>query len=220
MFGTISLIILFLIIFSAVLLIHEFGHFIVAKISRIRVLEFGLGFPPRLWGFNMGGTVYSINLIPFGAFVKMPGEDDEGIPGAFANTPPKTRLAILAAGPIMNALLAIALFTVMFMLPRDVPVGSLIVQEVSNNSVAHGAGIRPGDVILRVDGAMVESEDGLQSLVNAKKDVSMEWIVERGNDHVPIAIKPNPNPQENQWKSTNVLVGTVVITRVEDDSPA
>ena len=91
---------------------------------------------------------------------------------------------------------------------------------MSNNSVAHGAGIRPGDAILRVDGAIVESENGLQSLVNAKKDMSMEWIVERGNDHVPIAIKPNPNPEENQWKSTNVLVGTVVITRVEDDSPA
>ena len=86
MFGTISLIILFLIIFSAVLLIHEFGHFIVAKISRIRVLEFGLGFPPRLWGFKMGGTVYSINLIPFGAFVKELDKilgSDPGVPQEF-----------------------------------------------------------------------------------------------------------------------------------------
>jgi regulator of sigma E protease len=218
--GTIFLIILFLVIFSAVLLIHEFGHFIVAKIARIRVLEFGLGFPPRLWGFNVGGTVYSINLIPFGAFVKMPGEDDEGVPGAFANTSSRTRLAVLAAGPIMNVLLAIALFTTMFMVPRDVPVGSLIVQEVSNNSVARVAGIRPGDAILRVDGAIVKSGDELQSLVNAKKGMSMEWIVERSSDQVPIAIKPNPNPEENQWKARDVLVGTVVITRVEDDSPA
>ena len=82
MLELVALIALFLVVFSILLLIHEAGHFFVAKASGITVLEFGMGFPPRLWGIRRGGTVYSVNALPFGAFVRMLGEDDPTEPEA------------------------------------------------------------------------------------------------------------------------------------------
>ena len=97
----------FIPILSVMMFVHEFGHFVTARLSGITVQEFGFGLPPRLWGFKgKNGVIYSINWIPFGAFVKMLGEEDPTAPGSFASKRRSIRAIVLAAGSAMNFLLA------------------------------------------------------------------------------------------------------------------
>lgn len=99
---------IFIIVIGVLVIVHEFGHFITAKRAGMKVEEFGFGFPPRLWGFKKGETIYSINWIPFGGFVKIYGEDGEhrDAPRSFASKPIGTRLGVIVAGVVMNFLLA------------------------------------------------------------------------------------------------------------------
>src|SRR5881275_1399804 len=97
-------------ILSIMMFVHELGHFVTARLFGITVLEFGFGLPPRIWGFKRNGVVYSINWIPFGAFVKMLGEEDPSAPGSFASKGKLTRCIVLAAGSAMNFLMAVLLF--------------------------------------------------------------------------------------------------------------
>src|SRR5215469_398585 len=105
-------------VFGMLVLVHEFGHFLTAKWAGIRVEEFGIGFPPRLFGIQRGETLYSINLLPIGGFVRMPGENGETAdasgqfdPRSFAAKPAGKRALVLVAGVTMNVLLAIVLFS-------------------------------------------------------------------------------------------------------------
>src|SRR3989344_8670702 len=103
----------FIPVLALLIFVHEFGHFIVAKKSGVRVDEFGFGFPPRIWGKQVGETFYSINLLPFGGFVRVFGEDSEGAqdPRSFVRKPLFTKMLILFAGVIMNFFLAVAIFS-------------------------------------------------------------------------------------------------------------
>lgn len=102
---------IFIAVIGVLVIVHEFGHFIVAKRAGMKVEEFGFGFPPRLFSIKKGETVYSINLIPFGGFVKIYGEDSEhrDAPRSFASKPIGTRLKVIVAGVVMNFLLAVFL---------------------------------------------------------------------------------------------------------------
>src|SRR3989344_875475 len=102
---------IFIAVIGVLVVVHESGHFIIAKRAGMKVEEFGLGFPPRLWGIKKGETVYSINWIPFGGFVKIYGEDGEhrDAPKSFASKPIGTRLKVIVAGVTMNFLLAVFL---------------------------------------------------------------------------------------------------------------
>ena len=99
---------IFIAVIGVLVLVHEYGHFIVAKKAGMKVEEFGFGFPPRLWGVKKGETTYSINWIPFGGFVKIYGEDgeDRNAPRSFSSKPIGTRLKVIVAGVVMNFLLA------------------------------------------------------------------------------------------------------------------
>lgn len=124
-------------ILTMLVTIHELGHFIVAKLFKVKVEEFGIGFPPRLWGRKKGETIYSVNAIPAGGFVKLLGEDatemqiDKGLGGPdksryFQAKPPWVRSSIIVAGVIMNLLLAFVLFTALLAsnnFRADVPLG-------------------------------------------------------------------------------------------------
>src|ERR1700716_2215246 len=104
----------FLPILSVMMFVHELGHFVTARLTGITVLEFGFGLPPRLWGFKRNGVTYSINWIPFGAFVKMLGEEDPPAPGSFASKARGVRALVLAAGSAMNFLLAVLAFSMVY----------------------------------------------------------------------------------------------------------
>jgi len=139
-------IIIFILVLSVLIISHEFGHFIVAKKSGMRVLEFGLGFPPRLFSITRGGTRYSINLIPFGGFVKIYGEDgmdEEKKDGAepvqgekkFTDFSRKTQSAVIVAGVAMNFIFAWVLFTSGYIIGFPVPVGENMPYSVTNERI-------------------------------------------------------------------------------------
>ena len=165
----------FLVIFSVLVIIHECGHFFMARKSGIKVEEFGFGIPPRIWGFKKGETLYSLNAIPFGGFVRLFGEDsrDSKIlknPRSFAHKPICTRIMVILAGVVMNFLLAWVLLTVGFSFgiqplivsSEDFVSGvqsgvieirpGVIIKEVRKGSAAQLAGLQPNDNILAVNG--------------------------------------------------------------------
>src|ERR671932_898249 len=134
----------FLPIISVMLFVHEAGHFVTARLFGITVQEFGFGLPPRLWGFKRNGVIYSINWIPFGAFVKMLGEEDPSAPGSFASKPRLKRAIVLAAGSVMNFALAVAAFSMVYLVgvpgvPLD---GRVQLAEIAPESPASAAGLQ------------------------------------------------------------------------------
>ncbi len=172
-------IIIFLIILAVLILVHEFGHFIVAKKSGIRVDEFGLGFPPKIFSKKWGSTLYTLNAIPFGGFVKIFGEDSHGEEkgevdrlGSFFYKPKWVKALVLVAGVTFNIIFAWILISTGFMIGLPAPVGhsslgevrnlKTIVTEVLPNSPAEIAGLVPGDTIVSVSsGSIVFVGDNL-----------------------------------------------------------
>jgi regulator of sigma E protease len=187
------IIILVILIFGLVVLTHEFGHFIMARRGGVEVEEFGFGFPPRLTGIKRGGTLYSINLIPLGGFVKMKGEDSADLrPGSFGAASFKRKLAILVAGVVMNLLTAYVLFLYLTItgLPGSVqqdvglpqPAVSLpkhlIVLDESKGSPAELAGIKRGDLILTAGGQNLTVEDQLVTYTKAHAGETVAFQVQ------------------------------------------
>jgi regulator of sigma E protease len=166
-------VITFLVILIILVIAHEFGHFITAKSRGVAVLEFGVGFPPRIWSFKRGETVYSINATPLGGFVKLAGEEDPSIARSLASKGYGTRVLVLAAGSLMNIVLPIVLFSIAFMVPHSIAVSPVTIDAVAPNSPAALAGIEPGDTVISVNGNPINNSGDLQRLVqlNLGKDV-------------------------------------------------
>src|ERR671931_1366322 len=132
----------FLPILSIMMFVHELGHFITARLAGITVQEFGFGLPPRIWGYKAkNGVIYSINWIPFGAFVKMLGEEDPSAPGSFASKPRGIRAIVLAAGSGMNFLLAVFAFSMVYILgvPGPSPNGPVHIPDIAPERPAFAA---------------------------------------------------------------------------------
>ena len=143
---------LFFFVLGTLVLVHELGHFITARLAGVRVLEFGIGFPPRAKIIRAKGeTLYTLNWLPIGGFVKLEGEDgDEGDdPRSFARAKLPTKLIILVAGVAMNLFIAFFIFTMIAWLAT--PLVGLKFQEVQPNSPAAAAGLQPNDAIIAVD---------------------------------------------------------------------
>src|SRR5919202_6805048 len=181
----------FLPILSLMMLVHELGHFITARLSGITVLEFGFGLPPRLWGFKRKGVIYSINWIPFGAFVKMLGEEDPSAPGSFASKPRWVRAIVLAAGSAMNFLLAAVAFTLVYLfpIPRLSADGAVQLASIAPDSPASAATLERGDVIVTVDGQPV-SVRTFRDQTQAHLDQPMALGVVRGSQMIQVTLTP------------------------------
>lgn len=172
--------------------VHELGHFITAKWFGIQVMEFGFGFPPRIYGVQYRGTIYSINWIPLGGFVRMLGEEDPTHPESFARQRAYKRVIVLVAGSFMNLLLPVAIITVLFMLPHDTLVGGdvIISSDPATGSPAKEAGLRAGDTILSVDGKPVNSTDDLIGLVTRRLGRPVEFSIRRAAVISGLAASP------------------------------
>src|SRR3954470_5706374 len=153
-----SNIVVALLVLSVIIVIHELGHFLVAKFFKIKVETFSVGFGPRLFGFRRGETDYRISAFPLGGYVKMAGETPtDTITGEayeFMSKPKWQRFLVAAAGPAMNVVLAVGLIMGLYMYGTDVPeflIGQAVVGIVEPGSPAEKAGVKPGDQIVSIE---------------------------------------------------------------------
>jgi regulator of sigma E protease len=179
---TIITIVLFFLILGTLVVIHELGHFVTARLFRVRVLEFGIGFPPRAKVLsNRGETLYTLNWLPIGGFVKLEGEDGDATddPRSFSAQPWWKKMVILVAGVAMNVALAFAIFTGIA-LGGDPTLG-VTIGRVQPGSPAEAAGLQPGDTVVSIDGGYHGAFDD-QTILGALASHAGE-TVELGIEH-------------------------------------
>jgi regulator of sigma E protease len=198
----ISTILLFLLVLSLLVLAHECGHFLTALALRVKVEEFGVGFPPRLFAFVKRGVRYSINAIPLGGFVKIKGETGEHRldPDSFASKSLFRRFLILVAGVFMNIVLAAVLFSVGFMvgvpqalegaLPPSARVESraVTVTQVLSESPAEIAGIHPGDEVVSVDQHVFPDATALRAYIQQESGEGVDILIRRGGEEISFLL--------------------------------
>ena len=295
--------------------IHEFGHYATARALGVKVLEFGVGFPPRAFGFYAGNTkvlidsytrfvnrqgpgdlrlgqvikvyssedpagnlvarvidasrsrrgskhrdsdegdspepsipdgllkhdgkvkavdpdgssliladmLYSVNWAPLGGFVRLAGESDPNVPRSLASKSIGTRFLVLVAGPLMNAILPIVVFAILFVVPRDVTIGQVLISEVSADTAGAAAGLQPGDIVVKTDGQKIENRFDLDRSIFLNGGSTMEWLIVREGVEQVIPVKPRFEQPPGRWVAgigINETGGRVVLQRVEPDSPA
>ncbi len=177
----------FLIVLTPIVLIHELGHFWAAKLSKIKVDEFGFGLPPRAFKIaERNGTIYSINWIPVGGFVRPAGEDDPDVPGGLASASKKARLFVLSAGSGANFIFALFLFWLALVVGPP----AIAIDNVEPGSPAMAAGLLSGDTILQVNGEKVDSSSVLVNTIyeNAGQPVSL--LINRNGEEITLTIVP------------------------------
>jgi regulator of sigma E protease len=212
-------IVAFLGVIVVLILAHELGHFITAKASGVKVEEFGIGFPPRLLSVRRGETLYSLNAIPLGGFNKMAGEEDPKVPRSLASKSIGIRLLVLSAGSLMNALLPLLLFSIAFMIPHNVVIGQIFVEEVTPNSPAAMAGIEPGDMIISINGRDLNNTIDLSRYIQLNLGKEVTIVVKHIDSTTEdIQVIPRWKPPEGQG-STGIVVNTAYPTIVSQHYP-
>ncbi|MEK7284975.1 MAG: M50 family metallopeptidase [Chloroflexota bacterium] len=201
-FTDLRTLVLFLVTFTVIIAVHEFGHYITARLLGMKVLEFAFGFPPRLVAFVHGGIAYSLNAIPFGGFVRILGQDDfairqegEGEPGSFTSKPWWAQAIVLVAGVTMNLILALAVLTAAFSLGTTAPTGVVRIVEVKVGSPAEAAGLVTGDVVRAVDGKDIKAAHELVRYTRSHVEKEIVLEVERNGRPIPdVRATPRAEP--------------------------
>ncbi|MHB0936853.1 MAG: M50 family metallopeptidase [Armatimonadota bacterium] len=183
-----------LIVFGLIIGFHEFGHFIVAKLTGVGVIEFSIGFGPALFSKKYRGTQYSIRMIPLGGYVRMVGEDTEeerGMPGNFNERPFYAKFATLFAGAFMNFVLAFIVFTIVFAaIGRPLPGKTVYIAGVTPFSPADKAGLKAEDVIVEINGVrnITSPDQAVDAIRNGKPPVRL--VVERSGKQHAFSVQP------------------------------
>ncbi len=179
--------------------IHELGHFLVSRAFKIEVEEFGFGFPPRMKKlFTWGGTDFTLNWIPFGAFVRPKGETDPDVPGGLGAASPWKRLAVLLGGPVMNIITGILLFVIVVMQIGAPDTTKVLITSVVTDSPAATSGLKPGDLVLKVNGQPVDSATKMTSLINANLGNATTIEIQRNGAVTDLTAVPRVNPPSGQ----------------------
>lgn len=213
---------IFLVTLVPLVLIHEFGHFLAAKFFGIKVLEFGVGFPPRIKGltWKRGETEYTINWLPIGGFVRLLGEEDPTDPRSLAAAARWKRLSVMAAGVVMNLVLAVVLLSVGFMIPRerslseaqvtDVAAGSPAAEAQIAGSMRDGSdplqGLQPGDLVKKVEGREVRNTNELIYNNRLNLGETQTWVIARQGATLTAKVYARWHPPAGQGP-TGIRVG-------------
>jgi regulator of sigma E protease len=208
-------IIVFILILSVLVLIHEAGHFVSAKLFGIKVEEFGFGLPPRVFGKKFGETLYSINWLPIGGFVKLYGEDEAGSgkpqfktqttkakdeDRAFFSRPVWQRFIVVFAGVFMNFVLAVAIISFLFsVVGVPIPGKKVTVDLVVKNSPAEKAGLKVGDIVETINGVSITSTPQLISITKQHLGEKLELTVKSQNSKIEnLSITPRKKYPANE----------------------
>lgn len=188
-----------LFVFGVLVTVHEFGHFITAKMTGMQVDEFAIGFGPKIYQNEENGTLYSLRMIPLGGYNKIAGmdpEDDASMPGAFKSKPIPARMLVILAGALMNFILPIILFSGIFMIQGqskmvDKPVLGMVVQHMA----AEEAGLKVGDKILSVNGKTPETWMDLVTEIRASGTNDVAIVAERAGVQKTYTLTPVYNEE-------------------------
>jgi regulator of sigma E protease len=198
---------------------HECGHFFTARATHVKIEEFALFFPPRLFSIKRGDTRYSINMLPLGGYVKMAGEEDPDVPGSLAGKSHIVRIMVLAAGSLMNAILPILLFSIAFMIPHNAVSGRVVVDNVSAGSPAALAGMVVGDTILSINGDKISNIGDLQREIQLKLGVPIEVQLKHTDSTVQtVRVTPRWRPPVGQG-AIGIQSGLKDITNLRQSFP-
>jgi regulator of sigma E protease len=220
----------FVVVLGVLVFVHELGHFLTARWLKVHIEEFGFGFPPRLLGVvrdangrlrlflgrnapkpaELGGarTIYSLNAIPLGGFVRPAGEDDPTVPGGLASAPKLHRLVILSAGAAFNLLFAFLIFVVGFRLGWP---DRVYIAGVGEGSPAEAVGLRVGDVVLRANGVDIHYPQQLIEVTYDNLGQPVTLRVEREGQALELTLTPRPQPPEGQGPM-GIQMGQALVT--------
>ncbi len=237
-----SIVLVFVIVLGALIFVHELGHFLMARRSGMKVEEFGFGFPPRLGGFvwseeknrhvfiagnkdvSSPHTVYSVNWIPFGGFVRIKGENGEGADDSdsFASKGALPRIKTLSAGVAMNFLFAWVLISIVLMIgfPRAIDPEEKIdpskitvqVAQVVSGTPASDMGVKMGDTIVSVNGEKSLRVERVQEIIQESKGKELSLVVRRGTETLTLHGVPRTEYPENQG-ALGIALGEVTMAR-------
>jgi regulator of sigma E protease len=189
--GFVTLIV-FILALGGMIFVHELGHFIAARWAKIEVEEFGFGLPSYKIAtlFTWQGTEFTIHALPLGGFVRPKGENDPNVPGGLAAATPWKRLVVLFAGPVMNLLTAIVVFSFLIASEGVAVPGSVKIDTVAENSPAQQSGIQAGDILLAINGEKVTEMQSAIEIIQANLDKPVELLIDRKGKEVTLTATP------------------------------
>ncbi|MDO8573997.1 MAG: M50 family metallopeptidase [Candidatus Daviesbacteria bacterium] len=206
-------IVIFIITLLVLVLIHEFGHFLIAKKFGIKVLEFGFGIPPKLWGKKIGETIYSLNWLPLGGFVRLQGEDEVGKAGIsnrdFRAKSVGQRIAVVAAGVVMNLVLAWILFYIViiaqnFKIIYPTAEPGVYILKVEKDFPAEKAGVKIGERLISIDDQKISDIDTARGIIRSKDKMSLTLTLSDTEGKKERQVSLIPKAKDDQ-----VLIGVV-----------
>ena len=216
-------ILIFILILSVLIFVHELGHFFIAKKTGVRVDEFGFGLPPRIIGKKIGETLYSLNLIPLGGFVKLFGEEYHEIKNknnakrAFINKKPWQKTLIIIGGVVGNFLLGWVIISFLFTQGVPVPTKKIIIDKISKNSPASTSGLKEKDEILKIiaknSSVNLTTTEELTILTKKYAGSPILLNVKRGNKFITINIIPRKKPPVNEGP-LGISISSYVVKKI------
>jgi regulator of sigma E protease len=220
----------FIFVLGVLVFVHEFGHYAMAKLFKVRVEVFSLGFGKRLIGFRRGDTDYRISLLPLGGYVKMAGENPmetrTGDPGEFMSHPRWQRFLIAIAGPAMNIILAVVVLTGVYMYRHDYPAfldRSAEIGWVSEGSAAQKAGFQTGDKIINIRGKQNPTWDDVRYQIFGNVNQNLDMDVQRGEQtvHLSLPIRLSDNDDTDLFTELGLIPAqSTAVEKVVPGEPA
>lgn len=190
----------FILAFGVLIFVHEFGHFIFARLNKIDVEEFGIGYPPKIFRlFRAGGTDFTLNWIPFGGFCRMKGENGEVTePGSFMAAKPGGRLLTLLGGPFTNLLLGLILIAFLFTRTGSPDYTKVQIADIAVDTPAAMSGMQVGDIFSTVNGIEITSMNALSSEISSNLGQPLDIVLLRDGKEIPVVATPREEWPEDQ----------------------
>ena len=192
--------------FLVMVSLHEFGHFITAKLMNFKILEYSIGFGPAIWHSKKSEIQYSLRAIPFGGYCKFEGEDEKSEDKrAFSNQPVWKRMIVVAAGGIFNVILGFVLF--LFIVPALSPISTNVIDEVVENSYIEEAGILPGDEVVEINGKHVSFYNDISLYTqDFRTGEECELVVKRDGEKLSFTFRPSESVTEYTYTDEGIEV--------------
>lgn len=206
-----------ILMFLVMVSLHEFGHFITARVMNFKILEYSIGFGPAIWHSKKSEIQYSLRVIPFGGYCKFEGEDEQSEDKrAFSNQAVWKRMIVVAAGGIFNIILGFVLF--LFIVPALSPISTNVIDDVVQNSYIEEQGIKPGDEVVEINGKHVSFYNDISLYTqDFSEGEQCELVVKRDGEKLKFTFTPSKSVTEYTYTDEGIEV-TSSVNGVSDDT--